>query len=204
MEKLIITSENSGCDANGDANYSALDAQRIERVASGQDSGFAAYRNVDPPLVADVNRSGTVTLADATIVNQEVQYILTGNLAIDRAEISPLPAGIGQLRFSGPQPLAAMLAGFQAHVESLVVPVGSVPQAKTDAQQAPNAIIDLSGKLAAFSLDAANEADGPRLNGQSWKKQLAGSLTQADTIINPNSKLRIPVSLGASKSVAKV
>ncbi len=91
-----------------------------------------------------------------------------------------------------------------SHAESLVVPVGSVPQAKTDAQQAPNAIIDLSGKLAAFSLDAANEAEGPRVNGQSWKKQLAGSLTQADSIINPNSKLRIPVSLGASKSVAKV
>ncbi len=52
--------------------------------------------------------------------------------------------------------------------------------------------------LAEFSLEAANEPDGPN-----WMKQLAVN-PQADAITNPNSKLRIPVSLAASKAVAKV
>jgi hypothetical protein len=171
-------------DANGDAAYSVEDAQRIERVVTGQDSGFPAYRNVDPLLVADVNRSGTVTLADATLVSQEVQYLTTGKVAFDRPEIPPIPAGIAPLNF-GPASLAA------------------IPASSSYAQTTPKAVIDLSGKLAAFSLDAANE-DGLGTNGQSWKTQLAGNSTQADSPVNPNSKLKIPVTLAASKSVTKM
>jgi len=135
--------------------------QRITRVANAMDSGFAAYRNVDPALVADVNRSGAVTMADATLLSQEVQFLMTGNAAFDRPEIPPIPAGLRPL------------------------------------------VIDLSSKLAVFSLNAANE-DALGVNGESWKKQLAGSYTPAVASANPNSKLCIPVSLAASKAVAKV
>jgi hypothetical protein len=67
------------------------------------DSGFAAYPNVDPLIIADINGSGTLTSLDASRVLQEVSY-LTGASSVDRLEIPPIPAGIGPLSFSGPDP----------------------------------------------------------------------------------------------------
>jgi VCBS repeat-containing protein len=91
-------------DTSGDASYSTLDGQRIQRVLVKLDSGFAAYANVDPLIVADTNANGYLSSIDASRVFQEVSY-LTGASTLDRLELPPIPAGIGPLSLAGPDPL---------------------------------------------------------------------------------------------------
>ncbi|EXI89955.1 MAG: Cohesin domain protein [Candidatus Accumulibacter regalis] len=90
-------------DASGNGAYSTLDGQQIQRVIVNLDSGFAAYPNVDPLIVADINGSGMLTSIDVSRLMQEVSY-LNGATTVDRLEIPPIPTGIGPLSFSGPDP----------------------------------------------------------------------------------------------------
>jgi hypothetical protein len=71
-------------DTTGTGTYSALDAQRILRLAAGLDGGFILYPMLDPILLADVTGNGAVTSLDATRILQEV-------VGQDRPEIPPLP-----------------------------------------------------------------------------------------------------------------
>jgi len=71
-------------DTTGNAAYSALDAQRVLRIAAGLDSGFAAYPLIDPVLIGDTTWNGSISSLDATRILQEV-------VGIDRPEIPPLP-----------------------------------------------------------------------------------------------------------------
>lgn len=71
-------------DTTGNGSYSALDGQRILRVASRLDSGFAAYPAVDPVIVGDTTWNGALSALDATRVLQEAA-------GIDRPEIPPIP-----------------------------------------------------------------------------------------------------------------
>ena len=120
-------------DASGNAQYTTLDAQRIERVEKGLDSGFSAYRDVDPVLIADLNSSGSletlnvsgiVSYPDRDILNQELQFLATGNAAFDRAEIPAIPPGVGPLTFSGPDPLVNLPTDLTAKAgDVMLVPV---------------------------------------------------------------------------------
>jgi hypothetical protein len=103
-------------DASGNAQYTTLDVSRIERVANGLDSGFSAYRNVDPRLVADVNGSGAVNPADRDILNDELN-------GIDRPEIPAIPSGMDPIQFSGPDPLVAVPDLTAQAGATLIVPV---------------------------------------------------------------------------------
>ena len=91
-------------DTSGNGAYSTLDGQQIQRVLVKLDSGFAAYVNVDPLIIADINGSGTLTSIDASRVLQEVSYLTGVSGAVDRPEIPPIPTGIEPLTFSGPDP----------------------------------------------------------------------------------------------------
>jgi len=71
-------------DSTGNASYSSLDAQRILRVATGLDSGFAAFPRIDPVVIGDITGNGVLSSLDATRLLQEV-------VGIDRPEIPPLP-----------------------------------------------------------------------------------------------------------------
>ncbi len=71
-------------DATGNGDYSALDAQRILRVAVLLDRGFDAFPLIDPLLVADVTGNGRLSALDAARVLQ----ISTG---LDQPDIPPLP-----------------------------------------------------------------------------------------------------------------
>ncbi|HNL97161.1 MAG TPA: Ig-like domain-containing protein, partial [Accumulibacter sp.] len=110
-------------DTSGNAAYSTLDGQQIQRVLVKLDAGFAAYPNVDPLLVADINGSGTLTSLDASRVLQEVSY-LTGASTIDRLEIPPIPEGVGPIRFAGPDPRVDLPIDAMANPgEQVTVPV---------------------------------------------------------------------------------
>jgi hypothetical protein len=47
-------------DTTGNQSYSGLDAQRAARVAVHLDSGFSAYPNIDPVIVADITGNGNL------------------------------------------------------------------------------------------------------------------------------------------------
>lgn len=70
-------------DATGNGSYTSADATRIQRVATGLDSGFAAYVRTSPVIIADITGNGRVDSTDATRVLQEA-------VGIDRPEIPPL------------------------------------------------------------------------------------------------------------------
>jgi hypothetical protein len=71
-------------DTTGNKSYSALDAQRVLRVAAGLDSGFAAYLLVDPVIIADATGNGVISALDATRILQEV-------VGLNPPEIEPIP-----------------------------------------------------------------------------------------------------------------
>jgi hypothetical protein len=105
-------------DADASASYSTLDQQRLQRVVTLQDTGFSTFALVDPVVVADVNDNRSLTSADSLLLAREVNWLTTGNAANNRAEIAPIPAGIGPFMFSGadpvvdiPQDLAAVAGG---------------------------------------------------------------------------------------------
>ena len=77
-------------DASGDAAYSALDGQLLQRVIVKLDTGFAAYPNVDPVVVGDIAGGGTLNSFDASFLAQEVSF-LNGSGTLDRPEIPPIP-----------------------------------------------------------------------------------------------------------------
>jgi len=79
-------------DTTGDARYTNLDGQRVNRIAAGLDSGLGAYKRLDPVLLGDVNRDGTLTSADGTIITRESQFVVGGNVQFDRPEIAPIPS----------------------------------------------------------------------------------------------------------------
>jgi hypothetical protein len=111
-------------DASGNAQYTTLDVLRLERVAMGLDGGCSAYRNVDPRLIADLNGDGAVSLTDRDILNQEVQFLANPATGANRSEIPAIPAGIGPIQFSGPDPLVALPDDLTAlRGETLTVPV---------------------------------------------------------------------------------
>ncbi|WP_458233034.1 Ig-like domain-containing protein, partial [Roseateles sp. P5_E8] len=55
-------------DADGNRTLQVGDVTLIQRVSARSDSGFAAYTLIDPTRIADVNRDGRVTSADAGLV----------------------------------------------------------------------------------------------------------------------------------------
>jgi hypothetical protein len=92
-------------DASGDGAYTALDVEQINRLTPKRplDTGFAAYRLVDPALIADVNGNGTVDKADAKTVERLTR---PGGSA---PAIPPIPA-LAAVTASAPA-LAASLPG---------------------------------------------------------------------------------------------
>jgi hypothetical protein len=71
-------------DANGSQAYEREDVTLIQRNLVRLDNGFAAWRNVDPVIIADIDGNGLLTSLDAARVNQELS-------GYDRPEIPPIP-----------------------------------------------------------------------------------------------------------------
>ncbi len=74
----------NGYQYPGNNPYSGLDAQRAARVAIGLDTGFAAYPQIDPVIIADATLNGEVSGLDAQRIAKEA-------VGLDPWEIPPLP-----------------------------------------------------------------------------------------------------------------
>jgi hypothetical protein len=71
-------------DTNGSQGYEKEDVTLIQRVVVKADSGFAAWDDLDPLMIADIDGNGLISSLDATRVYQELS-------GLDRPEIPPLP-----------------------------------------------------------------------------------------------------------------
>jgi hypothetical protein len=104
-------------DASGDGAYAGNDAALVGRVAGGQDTGFAAFRLVDPALIADIAGEGIVTANSASQIAQAAVHRTVPNLA-------PIPAAAQVLPSSSPDPTLSLPANLAAGPDGTVtVPV---------------------------------------------------------------------------------
>jgi hypothetical protein len=103
-------------DADGDAKLTTNDVQKVARVVSGFDTGFAAWQGVDPLLVADIDGNGRLTAIDTSWLLGKVR----GQV---RPEIPDVPAGVTVI-FAQPEALVSMPRTLAADVgETVTVPV---------------------------------------------------------------------------------
>lgn len=74
-------------DLNGDHRYDARDAILLQRVMSGQNTGFGAYALLDPALLADVNANGQLQTNDVRNIQRAIVHTAATN-------IPSLPVGL--------------------------------------------------------------------------------------------------------------
>ncbi|MCB1999533.1 MAG: hypothetical protein KDH91_03500, partial [Rhodoferax sp.] len=92
-------------DANGNMTYELDDVQQIQRMAIRYSTGFSAWDDISPLIIADIDGNGYVTTLDASRVYQE----LAGH-------DSPLIPDI-------PSPEAVRIAAEQRHAQPASSPV---------------------------------------------------------------------------------
>jgi hypothetical protein len=104
-------------DTSGDGTYSGLDAALASRVSSLQDSGFAAYRLVDPVIIADINANGRLDGSDASFIGQ-----VASGTGVSR--IPPIPSPAPPIVPGGPDPTLSIPTDLQVGPGGVVeVPV---------------------------------------------------------------------------------
>src|SRR5262249_39311383 len=59
-------------DADGSHTYSGQDGFLIGQLAIGQTAGFAAYKNLDPKIIAAVDQRGSPTAKDKSLMGKRV------------------------------------------------------------------------------------------------------------------------------------
>ena len=133
-------------DADGSATYGSNDGSLIQRVIVQLDSGFAAWADIDPVIIADVARLNTLSTIDALRVSQ----VAAGRV---RPEIQALPSQAitvnPLVERTGLRPVAGATAALAGQIVYVSDP----------------AIGDsLSGLFSDFSLTDGGAADAP------WKK----------------------------------
>jgi hypothetical protein len=116
-------------DAAGNAAYETLDIQRIQRVIAKADTGFSAYRDVDPVIVADIAPDGVLNTLDITFLQRQIAGLAP-------VQIPAIPAGIGPIVRGGPDPLVSVARDFKAAPGQIVtVPINLDTAAGLDGAQ---------------------------------------------------------------------
>jgi len=89
-------------DTTGNAAYSSLDAQYVQRVVVRLDTGFKAFPLVDPLIVGDVNGNGRLESIDALLIQRKV-------LGLTPTPLSDLPLSTPVAKASGTGEMARTL-----------------------------------------------------------------------------------------------
>jgi hypothetical protein len=126
-------------DASGDGFINAFDNSLIQRVILGLDTGFGAYKDLDPRIVADINGDGFINAFDNSLVQR---FILGQN----PPQIPALPPGVTTT--NGVDPLVYIPKGLT------VSPGGSV-SVPVNFLQTAGAVIDLGSFDLAIGYDPA-------------------------------------------------
>jgi len=78
-------------DATGNKDFSALDASLVARVAVGNDTGFDAFRWIDPVILGDVTGDGGISALDASWVARKA-------VGLPQSEVPNIPPqGVGSV-----------------------------------------------------------------------------------------------------------
>jgi hypothetical protein len=193
-------------DTSGDGAYSGLDAALASRVASLQDSGFAAFRLVDPVIIADINSNGRIDGSDASFIAQ----VASGSTAVTRIPALPIPppsSGATLLSSSalplleaasGAAPSAAVGSSGPAPVSSLTAKAASGASPPPDATAAmllpsssESAVVNdpaiPSGQAAPTKLNAGSLDSLQFLNRWTWDDLPLPS--DGDQPLNPDGGL---------------
>ncbi|MBI1396537.1 MAG: tandem-95 repeat protein, partial [Betaproteobacteria bacterium] len=182
-------------DADGSASYTRADVNLVQRVIVGLDGGFAAWRNTDPVIVADLNGNGQVTSLDAS---RFLQFVL----GQPRTEIPPLPVSpSGSLSIAALASPDATSATTATTATRTLAPaaVASSPAMASTASSAPTtlpAVVDWSASLAPASLSTASTSPAETATHADdwkkapWAKDLAQRLAQMKTSTEGTGILR--------------
>lgn len=108
-------------DTNGSMNYTGTDAALTSRVVVFLDSGFEAYDDTDPLIIADVTQDNTLSGLDASLINQEALNFLGDPVVVP--EIPPLPAIPLSAAVGGVDPELSIPTGILTDGVEAIVPV---------------------------------------------------------------------------------
>ena len=106
-------------DADGNGIYTGIDSAEIARVVAHTDTGFHAFPNIDPRIIANATATGTLNDTDAAYVAQK-------SVGLARPEIPDLPHGPVSIFTSGGGS-AALNQSQIAAVDVQSSPVTAVP-----------------------------------------------------------------------------
>ena len=152
-------------DANASEAYEPEDVQLILKVAARAATGFAAWEDVNPLMVADIDGNRFITSTDAARVNQEMS-------GVDRAEIPPLPdpslraAALEALASSPPSLSSALIASEERDTVKVL-------------EGTPRIDLDAGG---------SSDVSMPTAADARWKRAF---VTERFAPTNPNSMLKI-------------
>jgi hypothetical protein len=142
-------------DSSGNAAYSSLDVQQLQRVIVKSDVGFAAWANVDPVVIADIAGGGSLNSLDATRLLQEISFLTGVAGSIDRPEIPPIPAGSTPIAFAGPDPVLDLGAAQSARPGDVI----QVPVRLDTAQGLESVQLRIAYDSTQFDLKAVQRGD---------------------------------------------
>ena len=187
-------------DADGDAGYSAIDIERITRVAAGLDSGFSAWPLTDPVVMGELNASGKVTGSDTHILQKE----MTGK--DQPGEIPALPpqdAG----RYLVVKSFAPTDSGFKVRFNHNGVPATTSPRGSRS-RRCRSTVIGIGDIMRGPGEDAAAEDGdgGPSTNLPVTFSSLGGvkSIAFIMTTTRPCSPSRAPSAVTICRADARI
>ncbi|MGH8665118.1 MAG: cadherin-like domain-containing protein, partial [Burkholderiales bacterium] len=162
-------------DSNASEAYEVEDVQLIQKIAGRAANGFAAWADIYPQLVGDIDGNRFITAIDAARVNQEMS-------GMDRPEIPPLPD----------RDLVEAARAAQFDLAAQPFPVASLADEKRDTVKTldmPTIELGLGAPFAASFPESAQ-----------WKRAF---VTEGVNGKNPNSTLKVtlPVAPAATAEI---
>jgi DNA-binding beta-propeller fold protein YncE len=185
-------------DASGNGTFSSLDASLISRVSSKLDSGFAAYRLLDPVIVADINNNGRI---DANDASQFSQFLVNNASA---PAIPPIPSPAPSLTFGGPDPTLSLPTGLTTTTDGVVVVPVLLDHPHPDGSTGmTEASLALTFDPTVFGVSAADVRLGTiPTSGSDWK--LSASVDRTAGWIGIDLYSTTPIATSANGSLVEI
>ena len=154
-------------DVQGTGSYSSGDGSLISRVAVGLDTGFTAYRLLDPVVIGDINFNGQVDSTDATLMNR-----FAAGLTVPQIPFKPP----GTITATGSDPVLSLPTNLVAAPGGTVVVPVNIDTADPDGSMGmTDAVLALQYDPQVFTVTADDVHLGsmPSRRGTGWQVRTA-------------------------------
>ncbi len=173
-------------DVDTSRSYNSADLPAIQRVLTGNNSGFGSYRNADPQIMADLSADGALRSDDASLMYRLIQ-------SLPVPSVPALPSGIVSPPPTGADPRISIARDLSARAgEIIAVPIwleatdpNPITLAAVDVAVAydPTAL-SIVGIRGGSLLGSVTQSMGPARWGEielhAWSSQAPASLNQGD------------------------